>query len=170
VAHDDRSDALTGEMTETRPARRRTPGGVHRLAWLLDDIIRIPGTRIRFGLDPVLGLIPGGGDIAGGVLSSYIILAAARAGAPPTVLLRMGLNVVVDAVVGTVPLLGDLFDAGWKANRRNAALLDRFIEAPTPVKRSSRIVVVLVLVALGLILVGAAVVSILVVRWLFSLL
>lgn len=138
------------------------------MAWLLDDVIRIPGTNLRFGIDPLLGLLPGGGDLAGGVLSGYIILAAARAGAPSSVLVRMGLNVVVDAVVGTVPLLGDLFDAGYKANRRNAALLQRYVEAPAPVGRSNRAVLVLVLTALALVLIGAAALGILLLRWLLS--
>jgi hypothetical protein len=141
---------------------------VRRVAWLLDDIIRIPGTRLRFGIDPLLGLLPVGGDVAGGVLSGYIILAAARAGAPPSVLGRMGVNVMIDAIVGAVPLLGDLFDAGWKANRRNAALLQQYVDTPGPVKRGSRAVVALVLAALALVLIGAAAVSILLLRWLIG--
>lgn len=153
--------AVRGRSGETR--------GVQRVAWLLDDVIRIPGTSLRFGIDPLLGLLPVGGDVAGGVLSGYIILAAARAGAPPSVLGRMGVNVVIDAIVGTVPLLGDLFDAGWKANRRNAALLQQYVDEPTPVKRSSRAVVALVLVVLALVLIGAAAVSVLLLRWLISL-
>jgi hypothetical protein len=116
----------------------------------------------------LLGLLPVGGDVAGGVLSGYIILAAARAGAPSAVLVRMGVNVVLDALVGTVPLLGDLFDAGWKANRRNAALLEQYVDAPGSAKRSSRVVVTLVLAALALVLIGAAVVSIAFLRWLFA--
>lgn len=151
------------ERRDARDAR-----SVRRLAWLLDDVIRIPGTNLRFGIDPLLGLLPGGGDLAGGVLSGYIILAAARAGAPPSVLVRMGANVVVDAIVGTVPLLGDLFDAGFKANRRNAALLDRYIDAPRPVERRSRVVLLLVLLALAAVLIGAAVLGILLVRWIVA--
>ncbi|HSK18492.1 MAG TPA: DUF4112 domain-containing protein [Longimicrobiales bacterium] len=146
----------------------RAARGPQRVAWLLDDVIRIPGTNLRFGIDPLLGLLPGGGDLAGGVLSGYIILAAARAGAPSSVLVRMGLNVVVDAVVGTVPLLGDLFDAGYKANRRNAALLQRYVAAPAPVQRSNRAVLVLVLTALALVLIGAAALGILLLRWLIG--
>ena len=152
-----RTDAATGD---TRGARR--------VAWLLDDVIRIPGTKLRFGIDPLLGLLPVGGDVAGGVLSGYIILAAARAGAPSSVLVRMGVNVLIDAVVGSVPLLGDLFDAGWKANRRNALLLQQYADAPAPVKRCSRAVVVLVLLVLALVLIGAAAVSIMLLRWLIG--
>jgi len=145
--------------------RTRTSG---RIAWLLDDVFRIPGTQLRFGIDPLLGLIPGGGDLAGGMLSGYIVLAAARACAPPAVLVRMGVNIVIDAVVGAVPLLGDLFDASFKANRRNAALLQEFIAAPAPVKRSSRIVVALVLIAIALVLIGVAALGFLLLRWLIA--
>src|SRR6185503_9317287 len=92
---------------------------VRGLAWLLDNSIPIPGTRMRIGLDAVIGLIPGLGDAAGAVLSSYILLEAGKLGAPRSTLLRMGANVLVESVVGIVPLVGDLFDAGWKANQRN---------------------------------------------------
>lgn len=150
------------------PLERRDARGARRLAWLLDDIIRIPGTNLRFGIDPLLGLLPGGGDLAGGALSGYIILTAARAGAPPSVLVRMGANVIVDAIVGTVPLLGDLFDAGFKANRRNAALLEQYVVSPQPVERRSRVVLGLVLLALAAVLIGTAVLGVLVLRWLIS--
>jgi hypothetical protein len=143
---------------------------LHRIAWVLDDLVRVPGTSRRFGLDPVLGLLPGGGDIAGSALSAYIVLAAARLGAPSSVILRMGWNVVVDTVLGAVPLLGDLFDAGWKANRRNVALLDRFIEQPGAARRSSRLVLAGVLLAIGATAVGMAVLTVLAIRWLVGLL
>ncbi|HEX6307139.1 MAG TPA: DUF4112 domain-containing protein [Longimicrobiales bacterium] len=151
----------------TNPASRDV-AGVRRLAWLLDDIIRIPGTNLRFGIDPLLGLLPGGGDLAGGVLSGYIILAAARLGAPPSVLVRMGANVMVDAIVGSIPLLGDLFDAGYKANRRNARLLEQFAGDPRPVQRSSRFVLALVLGALAIVIVGAALLGIALIRWIVA--
>lgn len=146
----------------------RSSNAVRRLAWLLDDIVRIPGTRLRLGIDPLLGLIPGGGDLAGGALSAWIIVSAARSGAPPAVLVRMGLNVIVDALVGTVPLLGDLFDAGWKANRRNAALLEEYVGPPRPVVRQSRAVLVLVLLAVGAVIIGAALLGIAIVRWIIA--
>jgi hypothetical protein len=149
--------------------QRRGTGGIRRLAWLLDDFIRVPGTNLRFGLDPLLGLIPGGGDIAGGMFSGYIILTAWRAGAPASVILRMGANVIADLVVGTVPLLGDLFDAGFKANRRNAALLDQYMGSPAPVEKRSRLVILFVLLGLALAVVSAAVLSVMLVRWIFSL-
>jgi hypothetical protein len=146
--------------------RHRT--GAQRLAWLLDDVFRIPGTKLRFGLDPILGLIPGGGDVAGGALSAYIIMAAARLGAPPPVLIRMGMNVIVDTVLGGFPVVGDLFDAGWKANRRNAVLLEQYAEQPAPVTRRSRMVLVAVLALLALFILGMAAATVLILRWLLS--
>jgi hypothetical protein len=107
------------------------------LGYLLDDAIPIPGTGMRFGLDAVIGLIPGLGDVAGVVLSSYIVLQAARLGAGASVLLRMLLNLLIDGVVGAIPFLGDLFDAGWKANDRNLRLLHRALDDPHATRRSS---------------------------------
>ena len=144
--------------------------GLHRIAWLLDDLVRVPGTSRRFGLDPVLGLLPGGGDIAGGALSAYIVLAAARLGAPSSVILRMGWNIVVDTVLGAVPLLGDLFDAWWKANRRNVALLESYMEQPGSARRSSRFVLAGVLVGIAATVIGMAVLTVLAVRWVVGLL
>jgi hypothetical protein len=126
------------------------------MAWVLDDMVRIPGTRIRFGLDALLGLMPAGGDVAGGALSAYTIIRAAALGAGPAVLVRMGMNVLIDTMVGAVPLVGDLFDFGWKANRRNIALLDRYAAEPAPVQRSSRFVLMAVLAVLFLVLALAA--------------
>ena len=143
---------------------------VERLARLLDDVVTIPGTRIRVGLDALLGLLPGGGDVIGGALSAWIIVAAARLGAPPAVIARMGANVLLDTVVGAVPVLGDIFDIAWRANRRNVDLLGRYLDAPGPVHRSSRTVVVAVLLVLLAALIGALVVAVVLVRWLVGLL
>ncbi len=95
------------------------------LAHVLDDFLRIPGTNIRFGLDGVVGLIPGIGDILGALASWIIILAAWLRGVPKVTLARMLANVAIETVIGTIPVLGDAFDIAWKANRRNFALLER---------------------------------------------
>ena len=95
------------------------------LSHVLDDFLVIPGTRIRFGLDAVIGLIPGIGDVLGGMASWIIILAAWLRGVPRPTLARMLANVAIETVIGTVPILGDAFDVAWKANRRNFALLQR---------------------------------------------
>ena len=131
---------------------------------LLDSAARVPGTSFRFGLDPVLGIIPGLGDVAGAALSGYVVLLASRMGAPTSLLVRMLGNVALDTAVGTVPLLGDLFDAGFKSNTRNLALLERYMSTPTEVKRASRAVVWLTVTALALLAIGAIVVATLIVR------
>lgn len=149
-------------MLQRDPATR-----ARSIARLLDTAVRIPGTNIRFGLDAVLGLVPGVGDFAGAALSGYVLLTAARAGAPTTLLARMLANVGLDALVGAVPVLGDLFDVAFKANARNAALLDAWLlrsgqaepGAVTPVRLapSRRGAIVLVLGGVLLIaLVGGA--------------
>jgi hypothetical protein len=143
---------------------------LERLAYVLDDLVRIPGTNMRVGVDALIGLLPGGGDVAGGIMSAYTLVVATRLGAPPSVLLRMAANVLTDMIVGAVPLLGDLFDAGWKANRRNVALLRRYLDKPAPVRRSSRALVVVLLIAVAAVATTAAIVSVLLFRWLFSLL
>ena len=127
---------------------------VDALAHLLDDSIPIPGTGMRFGLDAVIGLVPGFGDAAGALLSSWIVLEGARLGAGITVVLRMLLNVAVEAVVGAIPILGDLFDAGWKANVRNIRLLHSAIDRPGAARRSSAIFVLLVFLVLAALFAG----------------
>lgn len=138
------------------------------LARVLDSAIGIPGTRIRFGLDAILGLIPGGGDVAAAVLSGYIVLTAARRGVPRAVLARMLLNVLVDTAIGSIPVLGDLFDVAFKSNVRNIELLDRHERQPTAVRRQSRAVVAAVAAAIALIVVGVGVVAVLLVRLLWG--
>src|ERR1700677_3319189 len=103
------------------------------LSHLLDDFIRIPGTPIRFGLDGIVGFIPGIGDILGGVASSIIIIAAWVRGVPKITLTRMVMNVAIETAVGTVPVLGNLFDIGWRANRRNYKLLTESLVQPKEV-------------------------------------
>jgi hypothetical protein len=100
------------------------------LSHLLDDCFRLPGTQIRFGVDGLIGLVPFAGDVIAGLLSSLIVIAAWTRGAPPILLARMLVNLGLDVLVGTVPILGDAFDIAWKANRRNYLLLSRHIEEP----------------------------------------
>jgi hypothetical protein len=137
---------------------------VRTLARLLDSAVRVPGTNLRFGLDAVVGLIPGVGDVIGAAASGYIVLAAARLGAPAPVLLRMLLNSGIDVAVGTVPLIGDLFDVGWRSNARNVALLERHLSDPRGARAASRRVVLLVLIGLAVLAVAALVLAFLAVR------
>ena len=137
-------------MRPTAPPRSEDPRlqRMRGLAHLLDSSIPVPGTRFRFGLDAVIGLIPGVGDATGAALSGYLVLLAARMGAPPATLARMVGNVAVETIVGAVPFLGDLFDAAWKANRRNLHLLEAHAVDPLGTARGSRGWVVAVAVAL----------------------
>jgi hypothetical protein len=132
-------------MNDLETVRRR----LARLAWLLDNAIEIPGTRFRIGLDAIVGLIPGLGDLLGVLASSYIVREAARLGAPPSVLVRMAFNVAVEGIVGLIPFFGDVFDAVWKANQRNYALLEEHIDHPRRAARSSRVFVALLIAALA---------------------
>jgi hypothetical protein len=124
------------------------------LARVMDDAVRVPGTNIRVGLDALIGLVPGVGDVAGGAATAYTIMAAERMGAPKAVLVRMVWNVLVDTVVGSVPFLGDLFDIGFKANRRNVQLLEAYTAAPQQTQRASHAFVIGMLALVGLIVAG----------------
>jgi len=125
-----------------------------KFAYWLDAGFRIPGTNLRFGLDPLLGLIPGGGDAAGAVLAGWILIEAVRLGASRATLLRIAGNVALDAGLGAVPLIGDIFDFAWKANLRNVALLERHLAAPSRAQRADRLVLVLVLCGVCVVVLG----------------
>jgi hypothetical protein len=160
----DQSQPVQVSVRDSDDARR-----VQVLARALDSAIRIPGTRISFGIDSIVGLIPGAGDLASALLSGYIVLASARMGVPPSVVARMILNLGVDTLVGSVPLLGDLFDVGFRANLRNAALLDRHLADPGAVKRSSRLAVIAAIAGVILLAAGGVAIAVLAVRGLNSL-
>lgn len=123
--------AFTGA---TKPRRARADERetallrLEQFAHLMDTAFVIPGTNRRVGIDALIGLVPVVGDVAGLVLSSYIVYEARRLGVPKWLLARMALNVAFDGVVGSVPLAGDIFDAAFKANRRNVRLLRRHLE------------------------------------------
>jgi hypothetical protein len=110
---------------------------MRRLARWLDDAIRIPGTDIRIGLDALLGLLPGVGDVGTSIVGGYVLLAAARLGAPPSVLLRIALNLGLDAALGAIPVLGDVFDVAFRAHRRNVRILESWIASPAATRRKS---------------------------------
>jgi hypothetical protein len=143
--------------------------GLRALVRLMDDAIQIPGTNFRVGLDALIGVIPGFGDIAGGIMSSVVILAADRAGAPRSVIARMVGNAGIDMLFGAVPLLGDLFDAGWKANRRNLNLLERYLERPSETRRSSKLFVIGAIALIILLVAASVTVAVLLTRALFDL-
>lgn len=108
--------------------RERNLRALEQLTQLMDDRFQVPGTNIRFGLDGLIGLVPGIGDLAGAGISLYIVYHARRHGASRWLIGRMLGNVAVDTVIGAIPLVGDAFDIGFKANRRNMRLLKRHLE------------------------------------------
>ena len=107
------------------------------LSHLLDRAFRVPGTNWRFGLDSIIGLIPGLGDVLGSMVGVYSLWIARQLGAPGSVQMRMVMNLAVDGIVGLVPFAGDLFDFAFKAHSRNHALLSQWLQTPHRTRRSS---------------------------------
>jgi hypothetical protein len=103
---------------------------LHGVEILLDEAFRIPGTNVRFGIDGIVGLVPGLGDVLAGLLSLISPLAAWSRGVPYITLARMAANLAIGVLVGSIPLFGDIFDIAWKANRRNYRLLVRHLDEP----------------------------------------
>ena len=134
------------QKTDKEKSRKK----LERLARYLDSLIKVPGFNARFGLDGLIGLIPGFGDTIGALISSVVISEAGRLGAPKVLLLKMALNIAIDALAGTVPVLGDLFDFVWKANQRNVHLLDSYLATPRETVVASRLFVC----GLGTVLIG----------------
>ncbi|MDX2098409.1 MAG: DUF4112 domain-containing protein [Leptolyngbyaceae cyanobacterium bins.59] len=129
---------------------------VRLLSHVLDNAVPIPGTSYRVGIDPLLGLLPGGGDVVGGALSAYLVLEASRLGLPRATLVRMVTNIIIESLAGTVPVIGDLFDVTWKANARNLALLEHHVRSPRTTKAADRRFVILLLVGLAIVVIGIA--------------
>lgn len=155
---------MTTRPEETPPAPPEAPerGPEARLARLratvrlLDDAVELPLVGWKVGLDPLLGLVPGGGDVVAAAASAWIVVEAARLGASGSVVVRMLGNVAVDAVGGAIPLVGDLFDVAFRANRRNLDLLEAHLADPETTLRRSRAVVTLVTAGALLVVVGLA--------------
>lgn len=126
-------DEFDGELPETvdEAAIRR----MQAVALILDDGVRVPGTNFRIGIDPIVGVVPGAGDTVAAAVSLYIVLESARLGVSHTTLVRMLGNIAVDTAGGSVPVLGVLFDAVWKANRRNLKLALRDLTAATDARQ-----------------------------------
>jgi uncharacterized protein DUF4112 len=121
------------------------------LADWLDQRFTIPGTSIRIGLDPILGLIPGIGDMIANLAGSAIILIAAQYRLPKIVLLRMGLNVALNAIIGAIPVFGDIFSIWFRSNVKNAQLLERYVGTEDPVSNFSNWIFVIAVIG-GIIL------------------
>lgn len=126
------------ELALERNPERHVDKHLERLSWLMDDLFRVPVLGSRFGLDAVIGLIPGLGDTATSLVSFYILVAAVRYRVPKITLLRMGLNIAFDYVLGSLPVVGDLADAWWKSNHMNVELLRRRATVSGEEARSAR--------------------------------
>lgn len=155
-------------FTEPKPGDPRTDT-LRRLTWLLDDAIRLP-LGIRFGLDALIGLIPGLGDVVGGAAAVYGLGVAWRLGAPPVVLARMVLNASIDALFGVVPIIGDLWDVGFASHRRNLAILEHWLERPDHAVRHGAIALILAIAALILLLATSFALAVWLVVWLVRVL
>lgn len=143
-------------MTGTKPTYSKS----RRFAEWLDSRFTIPGTEIKIGIDPILGLLTGFGDLAGASLSVYFMFYAAKLGGRPGVLIRMFVNILADLTIGAIPVLGDIFDIAWKANLRNARLLEELEANPAATESQSKVLMwglffILVAIIFGiLILIG----------------
>lgn len=158
---------MTSTVTTLSPARLER---LRSLVNVLETAWRIPGTRIRFGADAIIGLVPGLGDVVGGLLSSLVVVEAIRGHVPRPVVQRMLWNVAVDLIVGAVPVAGDVFDVFWKAGVRNLALLEKYQGQPALVTATARrhmiwMFAVLAFLAAGALAVGLLV-ALVVLRWL----
>jgi hypothetical protein len=141
-----------------------------KMAWLLDNSIKLPGIDYRIGVDGIIGLIPGIGDATGTLLSMYILAEGARARLPRSILLRMAWNIAVDTLIGAVPVIGDVFDATWKANVRNVRLIKEYSHTSHGTVTRSRWFLVALAAALLLVLVLAGLLTYILLRQLWSLL
>ncbi|MBE9186110.1 DUF4112 domain-containing protein [Microcoleus sp. LEGE 07076] len=142
---------------------------LRRISHLLDNAIPIPGTKYRIGLDPILGLIPGGGDLVGSIFAGYVVFKSAQMGVPQETLVKMAANIVLDTVAGTVPVAGDLLDVAWKANVKNLELLDAHLGSPETVgKKADWLFVAALLLGLMLIVGGVIFLSVMLFGWLFQ--
>jgi hypothetical protein len=139
---------------------------MRQLSRVLDSAFVIPGTKQRMGVDPILGLIPGGGDTVSAALSSYIIIEAALMGLPRSALIRMIINIAIDTIVGSVPILGDIFDVFSKANLRNMQIVENHAKAPRTSAKVDKLFIILLIGGLITLILLAGSITL----WLLSLL
>jgi Domain of unknown function (DUF4112) len=137
--------------TNTKLAKLQS---LRKLSDLWDRSLGIPGTRFRVGLDSLIGLLPVGGDFIGILLSVYILLQAIQFKLPTALLVKMIFNIVLDGAVGSIPILGDIFDTTWKANTKNVNLLEAHLREPGKTRQKDTWLIYILLAVLILILVG----------------
>jgi hypothetical protein len=132
------------------------------IAYIMDDVVRVPGTKFRFGLDPLLGLIPGIGDTSSALVSAFALVQAVRLGVPKILLMRMALNVLVNELIGVVPVVGDAFSFWFKSNARNYEMIKHHRLGTIAPKRSDWLFVIGILLLLFLIVCAGIAISFLV--------
>ncbi|MEL6289188.1 MAG: DUF4112 domain-containing protein [Pseudomonadota bacterium] len=132
-----REEAASDDLRLDDAAFEEEHGDLVRLARFLDSQFRVPGTNMRFGADGLMGLVPVVGDVAGGAISLYLISKALRYGAPFSLVARMAANAGIDFAAGSIPLVGDLFDFVWKANKMNVDLLSDHLRKTSIDKRAA---------------------------------
>jgi len=158
---------------EDRSGSRRTSASLEPLfrwlALIMDEFLRFPGTKIRFGLDPIIGLLPGIGDVSSAIISAVALVHAARYGVPKILLARMVTNILINELVGIIPGLGDAFSFWFKSNVRNYKLLRRYSAAPTRSRKGDWIFLVAVLSLLFVIVCTGLIVSLLVLQAMWQL-
>ncbi|TVR12479.1 MAG: DUF4112 domain-containing protein [Phormidium sp. GEM2.Bin31] len=159
---------LDSPQTEDVDYDLPTVNRLRRLSYILDNSIPVPGTGYRIGIDPLLGLVPVWGDVAGAILSAYIVVNALKLGISRKVLLTMIYNILAETIIGVVPVLGNIFDATWKANMRNMRLLEGYIGSPNPGRKVSLGFVLLVVLGGLLLLVAGLVLMVLLLGWLIG--
>jgi hypothetical protein len=142
------------------------PERLETLSYLLDDAIPIPGTNYRIGIDPILGIVPIGGDALALIPSVYLVLEAAYMGLNTSTIGRMLFNVFLDATIGSIPIIGTIFDAVWKANTRNLSLLRERAHKPAP-EIDKRFLVIAIL-AVGISVLVFTVLTVLIAFWIVS--
>jgi len=118
------------------------------LALIMDEFLRVPGTQFRFGLDPLIGLVPGIGDTGSALISAFALIQAVRLGVPKILLARMSINILINEIIGIVPIAGDAFSFWFKSNARNYQIIKEHLGAPRASRRSDWILVITVLVLL----------------------
>jgi hypothetical protein len=142
--------------------------GLENLAFYLDDLFRIPGTSWRFGLDAVIGLVPGVGDTLTSIASFYILLAGVRYGVPKITLLRMAVNIGIDYLLGTVPFIGDAFDFFWKSNDMNMRLIRERATGRGKGSKSDYTFIFVLIGLLVLLLIGSIIASAVILYYIFT--
>src|SRR5437667_12664693 len=155
---------------EEKDRRARLEPLFRWVAIVMDELIGFPNTKFKFGLDPLIGLVPGIGDTASAIVSALVLIQAARRGLPKILLARMSLNILINEVIGIVPGFGDAFSFWFKSNKRNYELLLAHSSAPGRARRSDWLFVIAVLVILFVIIAAGILVSLLVLRALVQLL